>query len=143
VKRRALYLAVAVGTFLLAVLIASIWFFPPHVYRLVMQDGVGGPGLGATGKGIGASMKTWKSIDGAEVQEITIAFSSREEAIEDLKEEVKRAEAVIVRGDSRAVMKLGGSVRIVTLEDSSTRLLEAASLEDALSFERARLKVEW
>jgi len=68
VKRSALYLAVAGGTLLRAVLIASIWFFPPHVYRLVMQDGVGGPGLGATGKGIGSSMKTWKSIEGAEVQ---------------------------------------------------------------------------
>jgi len=143
VKRSALYLAVAGGTLLRAVLIASIWFFPPHVYRLVMQDGVGGPGLGATGKGIGSSMKTWKSIEGAEVQEITIAFSSREEAIEDLKEEVKRAGAVVVSGDSRAVTKLGGSVRIVTLEEASTRLLEAAALEDALSFERAWLKVEW
>ncbi|MDT4968906.1 MAG: hypothetical protein QOJ64_3643, partial [Acidobacteriota bacterium] len=89
-KKRALYVGAALITFVVGAVAASGFTFSPRVFRLTSEDGVGGPGLGASGNGIGASTRTWVSVDGPGVEETIVSYSSCDFARRDFDLELKR-----------------------------------------------------
>jgi hypothetical protein len=157
-KRKTIYVLVACLTFGLGIAVASMWLLHTRTFRVVSQDGVGGPGLGVSGRGIGCSMKTWSSSDGIRIEEYIVAYASVEEAREDFETELKSVET-IVEGNkspdysSGVEPKLIGtfinpvtkerSIKIIKLQDKEIYYAEARSLEHALAFERSWLKLDW
>src|SRR5262245_66287872 len=92
-KRNIVYIS-AIGVVLtLGLSAASLYFHPPRTFRVISMDGFGG-GAGFGGRGLGCSMKTWKSSDGIEVFEVSISYATADDAQKDFEAELKTARTI-------------------------------------------------
>jgi len=107
--------------------------------QLVSQDGVGGPGLGVSGKGMGTEMRSWVSSDGMSLEETVVAYSTDDDARNDFELELRAAEQVIElsRKSSRLVGKFGLSFRVISREENKIKYIESPPLEAVLAFEES------
>jgi hypothetical protein len=137
-RRQLLYL-MAVGVTTIG---ASIWYFPNHTWTIASQDG-----YSDTDKGRSVGMITWKSLAGARIDEISVTYTSPEDARKDFDEELKDSERIIeLTKNERLVKVMGdpktrqGAATIIRLRDKSINYINAGSVKYALAFEEPWLK---
>lgn len=114
------------------------------------MDGATGDGFGPSGRGVGFSMATWKSLSGVSVDETIIHYSSTVDARADFELALKHGGTVVQRTDDaakdrqRAVTVLGnasnGTSEIVTRSGVELSFVKAGALQSALNFENSVLK---
>jgi hypothetical protein len=145
-KHKVLYSIIIVG----CIVIVSLWYFPAHTWSARLMDGASGGGFGPSGRGVGFSTATWKSISGVTVEEIVVSYSSANDALNDFEAELKNGGTVIERSDNmtaerrRAVKVFGdvtnqGACEIITLSDNHIQFVKAGALKYALTFEKSWL----
>ena len=148
VKRKALYLVIILAS----ITIASLWYFPAHIWSSRLLDGTSGGGFGRSGRGVGFSTRTWDSMSGVTVEEIVVSYSSASDARNDFEAELKSGGMVLERSNDitadhqRAVKVFGdannqGAAEIITLSSEQIRFVKAGALKYALRFERSWLKL--
>jgi hypothetical protein len=145
-KRRTLYVGAALITFVVGAVAASGFDLSPRVFRLTSEDGVGGPGLGASENGIGASTKTWVSPDGPSVEETIVSYSSHDFARRDFDLELKRRQSTFYGGGDllkrRVIVKIGEYIELISLENNEIKYLKAPNLETLQAFNNCWLTVD-
>jgi hypothetical protein len=99
-KRKIIYLGTALLTFSIGLV---LFVLPQRTFKVVSRDGTGGPGLGASGKGTGMAVTSWVSSDGVNVEEVTVGYSSIDDARRDFDLESSRAERILGQNSARIV----------------------------------------
>jgi hypothetical protein len=140
-KRKLLYIAVALLTFIAGVSVASYALLPSRSFTLHGLDGAAGTsGLGVSGKANRYSSSSWSSSDGHTVEETAIGYPSATDAENDFQLEQRRAEQVFKLTDSRLEAKFGPSYKVVVLDGDHLRYIASPKLEVALDYERSWTK---
>ena len=147
-KRKIVYFSTALLTFTIGL---ALFVLPQRTFKVVSRDGAAGPGLGASGKGTGMAVTTWVSSDGVTVEELTVGYSSKDDAHRDFELEESRAERIpgqnAASNSERVVGKYGPSYRpsfkVITLEEKSLHYVQGSDLDAVLAFEASWLKSEW
>jgi hypothetical protein len=151
VKRKIIYVAAIGLVLILGISAAALRFHPPRTFRVVSMDGFGGGGAGFGGRGLGCSMKTWKSSDGIEVFEESISYATAEDAQKDFDAELKMATTIherTERPNSRRIVatfptsSFSSKVKLITLENKEIRYVEASSLQSVLAFDQSWFKYD-
>ena len=129
---------------------AFVWLLPKHTWRAVSYDGVGGGGFPAEKNILGCSMKTWQSPNGAKVEEYTLTYSTEEYARKDFEEKLKDDGTIVEHKRGNRIVKLVDNreskrevAYIFTLQNRDVNVIAAESLELALAFDSAWVKLEW
>jgi|ERR1044072_834883 hypothetical protein len=154
-KRKIIYSIIVVALFGFA----ALWYLPSHIWSAQSMDGAGpvptdqaneGKGFGPSGRGVGFSTTTWKSVSGVTVEEIAVRYSSANDARADFELELKNGGIVVQRTDDtaadhqRAMKVIGdanhGTSEIVTRTDDRLSFITAGALKYALTFEDSVLK---
>jgi hypothetical protein len=138
-KKRSILIVAGLACFI--IISVFIW---KQTWRATYIDGHGDDERGAS-----VTAKTWESLDGgARVEEITLVYSSTENARRELERQVAAGGTVIERTEysegagGRVVILLeGGAARIIRLQGTEISQVNAGSLEYALAFDRAWLKL--
>src|SRR5215831_18132663 len=99
VNRKIKYITLACAIVTLT-LITYFWRYPQNIYTATMTDEVGSGGLGFGRRGMAQGLHEWKSWNGSEVDEVTIAYDTPDDARKDFEEQVQTAATIYQQSGS-------------------------------------------
>jgi hypothetical protein len=144
-KRKILYLGTALLTFCIGLALVRTFVLPKRTFEVISRDGA--VYEGPSGKRVSMAVTTWVSSDGVTVEEVTVDYSSVDEARRDFELRSNRAERISgqnpASNSERFVGKNGSSFRVITLEGKSLHYVQGRDLDAVLAFEASWLKFEW